>query len=170
MDVLAKDKTDNFKFEYSGNSFCVSRLVPTDFSKILNLFAIIKDDSEAKNFHPHAFNQEQAYIVTNYTGIDYYLGFFENDEIIGYGLLRGWDAGFNIPSLGIYIRPDSRGKGLSIKFMKALHEIAQKMHAPLIRLKVYPENISALNLYKKMGYVFQNQEDGQFVGHLMLHK
>lgn len=89
-------------------------------------------------------------------------------EITGYGMLRGWDEGYDIPSLGIIIHPDQRGKGLGKAFMGFLHRLAEKCHAQKIMLKTYTENEKALGLYKKMGYQFSQKSQGQWIGYFSI--
>ena len=115
---------------------------------LLEAVEVVKDES-----------LEQAQKIADYQGRDLYLGLFENDVLIGYGMLRGWDANYKIPSLGIYLAPVARGRGLSKKLMTELHNAARAQNAPSVRLKVYPHNITAVNLYKSMGYFFTSEEN-----------
>ena len=62
-----------------------------------------------KFFHPHPFTTEAARERAAYTGKDLYYVVIEGDEILGYGMLRGWDEGYEVPSLGIVIHPAHRG-------------------------------------------------------------
>jgi len=39
-------------------------------------------------------------------------------------MLRGWDEGYETPSLGIAVHPDARGLGLARTFMGFLHAAA----------------------------------------------
>jgi ribosomal protein S18 acetylase RimI-like enzyme len=48
--------------------------------------------------------------------------------------------------------------------MLYLHAEARRRGAPRIRLKVYPENTAAVELYRSLGYVFEASERGQLVG------
>ena len=83
-------------------------------------------------------------------------------------MLRGWDEGFDIPSLGICLSPTSRGLGLATVFMKGIHEQAKKAGATQILLKVHPENTVALSLYESLGYQFSEKKDDQLVGRVSL--
>jgi phosphomannomutase len=148
----------------------ISRLNSADVAQIAKLFTLIAHAPETKSFHPHPFNEKQAREIADYQGQDLYLGLFENDELIGYGMLRGWDAGYKIPSLGIYLAPVARGRRLSTKLMTELHQAARGKNAPSVRLKVYPDNVIAVNLYKRMGYFFDSEEEGQLVGHFALYQ
>lgn len=127
-------------------------------------FSVIKDSEDEEFFHPHPFDMLSADRISSYSGHDLYYALCHGNRIIGYGMLRGWDAGYEIPSLGIIIHPEMRGYQLGSLFMKFLHISARLRGAKKIRLKVYPENRQALALYQKLGYVFESEEDGQLVG------
>jgi ribosomal protein S18 acetylase RimI-like enzyme len=88
--------------------------------------------------------------------------------MIAYGMLRGWDEGYDVPSLGIVVAPAFRGQGYGRSLMHFLHAAAKARGAPAIRLKVYPENSTAVALYQSLGYVFGAKEGGQLVGLLDL--
>jgi len=91
-----------------------------------------------------------------------------SDRVLGYGILRGWDEGYQIPSLGIAFLPDARGKGLGRLFMTFLHAAARLRGAKRIRLKVYPDNTVAVKLYEDMGYRYTETSEGQLVGYMDL--
>lgn len=148
----------------------VHRLLPKDYPPLCDLFVEIPEDEEARFFHPHPFTKAQAKEISEYSGADLYLGAWDKGALIGYGLLRGWDAQFTIPSLGIYLRPSARGKGYGKPFMQQLHAYAQQKKAPAVRLKLYPSNAKALGLYQSLGYIFSSEEEGQWVGMLDLNQ
>src|SRR5690242_21202213 len=91
-----------------------------------------------------------------------------DNHVIGYGMLRGWDEGYAIPSLGIAIDPEVRGRGHSRVLMNFLRDVAKQRGAERIRLKVDPQNQSAAELYRSLGYVLEPQPDGQLIGFLEL--
>lgn len=130
------------------------------------LFREIQASDDHLHFHPHAFDDETAHWIANYEGRDLYFGAKCAGEqgLVGYGILRGWDAGYDVPSLGIIIGRQSRGRGLSKQLMSFLHAAARAHGCASVRLKVYPDNIAAVELYKQLGYVFAREEDGQLVG------
>lgn len=145
------------------------RLRPADEAALAALFAEIATDPAAADFHPHPFTAAEAGRISGYPGRDLYLGLFGDDaRPIGYGMLRGWDDGFEIPSLGIYLAAAGRGQGLSRLLMEALHRAAANQGATRVRLKVYRRNQKALTLYQRLGYVFGAEEAGQLVGLLDL--
>lgn len=133
-------------------------------------FQSLKKAGEEKYFHPHPLNDVEAKKRTHYTGKDLYYVLREDSKILGYGMLRGWDDGYEIPSMGIVIHPLMRGFGLGKLFVYFLHVVARKKGASKVRLKVYPDNTNAISLYKKLGYTFHNEADGQLVGYVDLKR
>ena len=115
-------------------------------------------------FHPHVFDYENASKICSYTGKDLYYVMINDEDIVGYGLVRGWDEGFEIPSLGIYVSEKYRGLGIARMFMSFLHLSAKLKGSKQIRLKVYKDNLKAIRLYVSLGYVFKEHDDVQFVG------
>ena len=89
-------------------------------------------------------------------------------RFVAYGMLRGWDAGYAIPSLGIYVAREARGRGVARAMMERLHALARERGAAAVRLKVYPSNEPARRLYESLGYRFGAKEGEQLVGLLRL--
>lgn len=135
---------------------------------LLDFFEILKANGDERFFHPHPLNAEEAYRLATYSGNDLYFVLRLKSKIVGYGMLRGWDEGYKIPSLGIALHPEARGKGFAKLFINFLHEQAAQREAKKVRLKVHKENRSAIKLYKSVGYKFEYVEDENLVGFLEL--
>ncbi len=121
-----------------------------------------------KYFHPHGFTLKTTEEICSYSGKDVYYGVFCDDSVIGYGLLRGWDEGYLIPSLGIAILSEYRSSGLAKALMFFLHFAAKMKGASQIRLSVENENIAAYKLYSNLGYIFTQKNDEKSIGFLDL--
>jgi ribosomal-protein-alanine N-acetyltransferase len=130
------------------------------------LFTRVAADATATHFHPHPFTNGEAERICCHAGKDLYLGMLRNDVLVGYGMLRGWNEGFRVPSLGIYVIPEVRATGVARTLMQHLHERAKRAGAKQIRLKVHIDNIAARQLYLSLGYRFEGppQADGQLLG------
>jgi len=141
------------------------RMAPDLEQPLAVFFAHLRSTGEEARFHPHPFTLEAARERAMYAGRDVYCVATVGDVVLGYGMLRGWDQGFAAPSLGIATHADARGIGLGRALMLYLHAEARRRGAPRIRLKVYPENQVAMELYRTLGYVFAAElEHGQLVG------
>ena len=124
------------------------------------LFETLRDDPL---FHPHDLGAAGAGQIATYLGKDVYVVLESGGELIGYGMLRGWDEGYAVPSLGIAIRPDHRRSGYGRVLMLALHDVARATGATQIRLRVSPENGPAAGLYWSLGYRDAGEERGERV-------
>jgi ribosomal protein S18 acetylase RimI-like enzyme len=144
----------------------IVELRPEHIDVLSIFFNRIKNDQSALQFHPHAFSDAIASLICTQKSKDKYIVVLKDGQPIGYGMLRGWDEGFETPSLGIYVDPEFRGVGIAKLLMTHLHTIAKLSKATRVRLKVYKDNIPALQLYKKLGYVFDEglEVDCQVVG------
>lgn len=148
------------------------RLVQTGDARALGrLFERLERQGVGKFFHPHPLTREAAAERAAYMGKDLYCVLEIGMELVGYGILHGWDKGYEIPGLGIAIDPDWQGRGYGRLFMQFLHELARRRGAKRIRLRVYPENLRAVQFYRSLGYALNDTRDpdGQIVGFVDLH-
>jgi ribosomal-protein-alanine N-acetyltransferase len=137
-------------------------------SALGDFFEALRAAGDEALFSPHPLTREHAASLAAYAGRDLYYVAVAGGSILGYGMLRGWDEGFAVPSLGIAIHPDSRGSGLGRAMMAVLHLAARRRGAGRIRLKVHEQNEHAANLYRSLGYEFSECEGDQLVGYLEL--
>jgi ribosomal-protein-alanine N-acetyltransferase len=143
------------------------RLAPGHQPGLAEFFAALTEAGDDRLFHPHPFDAETAARLCRYAGRDlYYVA--TAGRVLAYGMLRGWDEGYEVPSLGIAVHPATRRSGIGRAFMGFLHAAAAARGAPRVRLKVYPDNAAARTLYERLGYVFSGESAGQWVGTLSL--
>ncbi|MDP6579471.1 MAG: GNAT family N-acetyltransferase [Vicinamibacterales bacterium] len=148
--------------------FTIRRLDAALEPALIAFFRLLHEGGVEQFFHPHPFTADEARARAGYGGEDLYYVVTEGDQILGYGFLRGWDEGYDIPSLGIVIHPARRGVGLGRTLMHALHRAARERGALRVRLKVYSKNVAARRLYEDLGYLFGPVEEDQQVGFLDL--
>jgi len=133
--------------------------------KLANFFEDIVAIKDDLYFHPHPLTYDMAERIAIYEGDDLYFLQIKDNGVVGYAMLRGWDEGFTIPSLGIAIHPNFRNRGLAKEFMAFLHNQARAKGATKLRIKVYANNVGAKQLYESLGYLFADEENGQFIGY-----
>jgi len=119
-----------------------------------DFFAVLTKSGDDRTFHPHPFTSSAAAERARYRGKDVYCVAVLGGRVLGYGMLRGWDEGYAVPSLGIAIHPESRGSGLAMALMTYLHAEARRRGASQVRLKVYQDNERAIAIYRSLGYEF----------------
>ncbi len=123
-----------------------------------------RNEKDYTFFHPHGFSYFGLWEEIVKKEKDYFVFLMDVDTIAGYGMLRGWQEGFEIPSLGIMTDINYRGQGISSKMMDHLHRVAKERGAERIRLAVYKENKIAISLYNKLGYEFLDKNEKEFMG------
>lgn len=138
---------------------------------LIGFFQLLKLHGIDHFFKPHPLDEKAAHERAYYSGQDYYCVMSNGKEILGYGMLRGWDEGFEIPSLGIVIHPQVQRQGSGRLLMNHLHKEAQNRGAKRVRLRVNPDNTAAVNLYRKLGYDFTAEKDSPYLlGYLNLEQ
>jgi ribosomal protein S18 acetylase RimI-like enzyme len=121
---------------------------PDDAAGLADLFSHI----DTTYFRPHPMTADGALAIADYVGRDVYLVGSVGAELIAYGMLRGWDEGYVVPSLGIAVRTSHVRHGHGRAMMSALHAVARSRGASAVRLRVAPGNRGARRLYAALGY------------------
>lgn len=130
---------------------------------------LINDDEDYnKYFVPFTFEIETIKTILTKKVKDHYMGVYWGEELTGFFMLRGFDAGYEIPSYGVYIGEKYNNKGLAT--LTLLHAIStcKLLNVKKLTLKVHEENIYALNLYKKYGFVQTSYDEK--INNLVMHK
>ena len=74
-----------------------------DQAKELSDLLLQSDKDYSKYFIPFDFTVESVSAVLNKAEQDMYYGIYINSKLAGFYMLRGWDAGYEIPSYGVLI-------------------------------------------------------------------
>jgi len=90
---------------------------------------------------------------------DQFYGIFINDYPVGFYMLRGLDAGYDIPSYGVWISEKYNGFGLASLSLKHAYTICKVNGIKTIMLKVHPKNTIAKNMYEKFGFKFNRNDE-----------
>ena len=136
--------------------------------ELCSLFENLLSGGDNYFFHPHPLTVSEAKKKINHSGRDLYFLQISNGTLCGYGFLRGWDEGYEIPSLGLAIHPKFRGQGFGGKFILFLHEQARQHGAQKVRLTVSTDNTAAISLYGKLGYRFRRKNEKTLEGFVEL--
>jgi len=150
----------------------IVKVGPAYRKHLIRFFSFIRKTREDRYFYPHPFTDRYASDLSlkrNHKQDLYYIILLDS-SVAAYGMLRGYDEGYQIPSLGIIVHPYYRGMGLSRLFMSFLHKAAKLRGAKKIRLTVDKKNDIAKALYEKLGYnlSLEYDSDDYYVGILDL--
>jgi ribosomal protein S18 acetylase RimI-like enzyme len=133
---------------------------------LASFFDLLKSAGDERFFHPHELTKAGAQEICRYSGKDYYCLMLSNDEVVAYGMLRGWDEGYDVPSLGIAVSPGFRGIGAGKAMLEFLHLVARLRKCSEVMLKVDRENHKAFELYRAFGYRFQEAPGDILLGRI----
>ena len=122
-----------------------------------------------KHFIPFAeFSEMYIKKILSGKKIDKYFGLFLQDDLIGFYMLRGFDAGYKIPSYGVWISSNYSNMGLSTLTLFHAFSFCRINNIKTLMLKVHPDNKFAKKLYEKFGFIEVGMDEE--IGHLIYHK
>jgi GNAT superfamily N-acetyltransferase len=81
----------------------------------------------------------------------YYVGYEGAEAVAGGGLRRLGDGVAEIKRM--YVRPGARSRGLATELLRRLEEAARSLGYKAARLDTGPEQVHALRMYRRAGYV-----------------
>jgi [ribosomal protein S18]-alanine N-acetyltransferase len=138
----------------------LTRLRASQVEALARMLSAIDRVGESRRFHPHPFARDYLDTLCDDRLQDLYYVLATGNAVIGYGLLRGWDEGYTVPSLGLAIHPEHRRAGHGAVLMHFLHSAARARGANRVRLRVHAGNDTAIRLYRVVGYQFEPATDG----------
>lgn len=131
-----------------------------DADRLAELFAAI----DTTFFEPHPMTGDEAErIAAFHSDGDFYQVLAAGGGYVAYGMVRGLDAGYKVPSLGVAVRRDAYGHGHGRTMMLALESTAYDRGVRMMRLRVHPENVFAKRLYESLDYTLVAIERGEEV-------
>jgi ribosomal protein S18 acetylase RimI-like enzyme len=149
----------------------IERISAADAAPLGQFFEALAADVEtARFFHPHPLTIAYAAELCGKmsTCRDLYFVARWRGRIAGYSLLRGWDEGYAIPSVGVCVHPTLRNAGLGHVLMAHAVEQSRAAGAPQMRLTVYKANERGRHVWAKFGYVYSDKNEHELLGRLAL--
>lgn len=145
----------------------IRRLLVEDLPDLIDLW---NKDPEGYNQHfiPFEMNNKNLTDVLNKAVKDIYLAVRIKHNLAGFFMLRGFDAGYQVPSYGVWISSQFKNKGLAKLTLQYSISLCRINNVEKIMLKVHPDNKIALNMYKNFGFVETGIDEK--IGHIIMHK
>lgn len=130
---------------YPNKSFSIRPLDTTDAAAVA---ALLRSQSPEYLRFFYAFGSDETAIVEMLSASrrDVYSGIFWQADLIGVFFLRGWDAGYEVPSWGALIDEKYRGKALLGLTLETLKFICRLSGVSRIMAKTHPDNRAVKNL------------------------
>ena len=131
----------------------IRRLRAADAARLAALFARNECTAVTRTFDPFPLSSEVAYRLAEHPGRDCCLGAFDaTGTLVAMSMLRGWDEGFEVPSLGMFVDHEHWGAGVGGALLDATVSAARALGASAVRLSVYASNPVAWRLYAGRGF------------------
>lgn len=149
----------------SSKSFAIKPLAVADAPAVAGF---LKAQSPDYSRFFYAFSFEETEIAEMLTACqkDVYSGVFWQENIVGIFMLRGWDAGYDVPSFGAFIDENQRGGALMRLTLETGKLISRLAGARRLMAKIHPDNISARGA-ARLGWVQTGFEES--TGNLIYH-
>lgn len=118
----------------------------------LATFLRAQTDAYMQYFMPFRFEEAVIQDFLEAAKEDVYCGLFWGEALAGFFMLRGWDAGYEVPAYGVTIGEAFQGLGLGRVTLDLAKVVCRLRGAKRMMLKVHPANIVAKTLYESVGF------------------
>lgn len=133
-------------------------VTPAHADMLATLFERNSTASITDGFDPFPLSAEQGRRLALTGGKDSYYLAIGAEGPVGFSMLRGFDAGYAIPSFGIFVDRESHGIGIGRRLTGWTVEQARSRGCPAVRLSVYASNDAAFALYASLGFRERERE------------
>ncbi len=122
-------------------SFSIRPLEPAD-AVAISAFMRLQSPEYLRFFY--AFGSDESAIAETLSAsrMDIYSGVFWQANLVGVFMLRGWDAGYEIPSFGVLIDEKYRGGAFMRLTLDTAKLICRLSGAKQLMAKIHPDNVS----------------------------
>ncbi len=144
---------------------------PLESTDVAAISAFMRSQSPEYLRFFYAFGSDESAIAEILSALekDIYSGVFWQDKLVGIFMLRGWDAGYEIPSFGVLIAQEYRGGAFMRLTLDAAKLICRLSGTKRLLAKIHPENVSPRGA-RRLGFYQTSVEEltGNIVYHLEL--
>lgn len=125
----------------SDKSFVVRPLDARDAAAI-SVFMRSQPPEYLRFFYAFGSDESAVAEILSAKKADVYSGVFWRENLVGIFFLRGWDAGFEIPSFGVLIDDKFRGGAFLRLTLDTAKLISRLSGAKKLMAKIHPDNVS----------------------------
>jgi hypothetical protein len=96
----------------------------------------------ARFFYAFGSDEEEIARILGARRRDVYSGMFWRGELAAFFMLRGWDAGYEVPSFGVLVDVRHRGRAFMRIALDVAKLVCRLAGAPRLLAKIHPDNVS----------------------------
>jgi RimJ/RimL family protein N-acetyltransferase len=121
----------------------------------------------ARFFYAFGSGEEEIARILATRERDVYSGIFWRGELAAVFMLRGWDAGYDVPSFGVLVDVRHRGRAFMRISLDVAKLICRLSGATRLMAKIHPDNVSPRGA-RRLGFVQTGveAESGNVVYHM----
>lgn len=125
--------------------FVIRPLSPPDAAAISAFFQS-QSPEYARFFYAFGSDEKTISEILSAARKDVYAGVFWQEKLVSFFMLRGWDEGFEYPSLGVFVDEEHRGKRLLPLMLESAKVICKLSGVNKLIAKSHPDNAGLKNL------------------------
>jgi RimJ/RimL family protein N-acetyltransferase len=146
-------------------SLSIRSLEPPD-AAVISTFLRSQSPEYLRFFYAFGSDESEIAEILSASEMDIYSGVFWQAPLVGIFFLRGWDAGYEIPSFGVLIDEKYRGKAFLSLTVDAAKLICRLSGINRFMVKIHPDNIALRNVHR-MGFYQTGVEES--TGNVIFH-
>ena len=100
---------------------------------------------------------------------DVYSGMYWQGRLVAFFMLRGWDAGYEVPSFGVVVDAEHRGRAFMRIALDVAKLVCRLSGASRLMAKIHPDNVSPRGA-RRLGFTQTGvePETGNVIYHMSL--
>jgi len=130
-----------------------------DHAELVRFFSDNDRPEVTRQFDPFPLTLQTAREIIYADRLDHFYVGSKGRHVLAFAMLRGWDEGYDVPSLGVLVDYRYQGHGFGRLMTEFSIAEARKLGAPRVRLTVYASNHRAVRLYASLGFVEVDRGD-----------
>lgn len=127
-------------------------LTEGDYDDLCDFFQRNDIPKTTRDFNPFPLTDDTAKDLISPDRNDRFYLMRLDGRVVGMCMLRGWDEGYEVPSFGVLIDREWRGRGIGRFLTRFSVAEAERLDCPAIRLSVYADNEPARTIYESEGF------------------
>lgn len=153
----------------TGDTDLAIRSLRIEDAAMVSAMLLAQPPDYARFFYAFDFSEEPIADVLARKVKDVYSGIFWRGELVGIFMLRGWDAGYEVPSFGVFVAEEYRGGTFMRIALDAAKLICRLSGAQRLMATIHPDNVSPRGA-SRLGFVptGMKTDTGNIVYHMDL--
>lgn len=148
------------------NEYLTIRPLRVEDAKALSAMLLAQPSDYTRFFHAFSFAESDIAKMLAECEKDVYMGMMWGDDVAGFFMLRGWNEGYETPTLGTFVTEKYRGCGFMPLTVELTKIICRMRGVSRVMYKSHPDNAPAK---KAVAMGFRHAGVDANTGYLIYH-